>query len=333
MHFTINMIELDIIDKRILFELERNARITDIKLAKIVRKSKDAVRYRIKKLEEQKIITGYKTWIDFAKLGYQTCTFYLNLLNIPSKKEKLIEEIKNNRKTYWIGVAEGAWNIGVSYFVRSNEEIFKIKHDLISKYRDIILDIKVTSLVSVSVHEKTFLTGESASLTTFTEKVENIELDGMDLAILKELYWNGKENIATISENLKTTVDIVRNRIKNFEKDKIIIRYSAIVDYHKIGYEFYKSFVYLKKVDAKSMERIDNYVKNSKIIINLVRQIASWDLELVSFAKNFAEYNSTLGDFTKEFAENVQKIETATMSEDIIFPCKKFLLDGGKFVK
>jgi Lrp/AsnC family leucine-responsive transcriptional regulator len=326
------VIELDATDKRILFELEKNARITDVKLAKIIGKSKDAVRYRIKKLEEQEVITGYKTWIDFAKLGYQTCTFYMNLLNLPIKKEKLINEIKNNKKTYWIGVAEGAWNIGVSYFIKSNEEIFTIKHDLISRYKDIILDIRVTSLVSVSVHEKTFLTGEDAQLTTFTEKIENISLDEVDIRILKEIYWNAKENIAALSENLQTTVDIVRNRIKNFEKNGIIIRYSAIVDYHKIGYEFYKSFVYLKKIDEKAMERINNYVKNSSIIINLVRQIASWDLELVSFARNFAEYDNTIGKFTKEFAENVQKIETATMSEDIIFPCKKFLLNAEKKV-
>lgn len=328
MQFILNMaIELDLVDKRIIFELERNARVTDVKLAKIVRKSKDAVRYRIKKLEEQKIITGYKTWIDFAKVGYATCTFYLNLLNLPIKKEKLIEEIKNDKKTYWIGVAEGAWNIGVSYFVRSNEEIFSIKHNLLSKYRDIILDVKVTNLVSVSVHEKNFLIGEKTSLTKFTEKVEHVELDRIDKEILSELYWAGRENIATIAENLKTTIDIVRNRIKNFERDKIIIRYSAVIDYHKIGYEFYKSFVYLKKINNETLQEIDKYITNSPVIINSVKQIASWDLELVSFARSFAEYDKTISDFTREFSENVQKIETATMGEDIIFPCKKFLLD------
>ena len=63
---------LDQIDKRILFELEKNARINDSALAKIVKKSKDSVRYRIKKLEEQKIITGYRTWIDYSKLGYRS---------------------------------------------------------------------------------------------------------------------------------------------------------------------------------------------------------------------------------------------------------------------
>ncbi len=321
------VIGLDQVDKRIIFELEKNARITDVKLAKLVGKSKDAVRYRIKKLVEEKIITGYKTWIDFAKLGYQTCTFYLNLLNLPTKKEKLIQEIKSDKKVYWLGLAEGAWNIGVSYFVKSNEEIFSIKHNLISRYGEIILDLNVTNLVSVSVHEKNFLIEEKTSLTTFTEKVENRDLDKIDMAILKELYWEANKNVVDIAGNINTTIDIVRHRMKNFEQEKIIIRYSACIDYHKLGYEFYKSFVYLKKVDSSVLARIETHIKNSDIMINLVRQIASWDLEIVSFARNFAEYDQTIGDFTKEFAENVKKIETATMGEDIIFPCKRFLLE------
>jgi DNA-binding Lrp family transcriptional regulator len=318
-----NMIEIDDIDKRILFELERNARIPDVKLAKIVRKSKDAVRYRIKSLEEKKIITGYKTWIDMAKLGFGSSTLYLSLINLPDKKEKLIEYIKNDSRTYWLGVAEGSWNVGVSYFVKSNEELFDMKHKLLSKFGDIIIDIRITSLVGVSIHEKNFLVNEVTKLTSFTEKVEENELDEMSKKILKEIFWNATENIATLADKLDTTIDVVRNRIRNMEEKRIIIRYSAIIDYQKIGYEFYKSFIYLKKFNEGLFVDMNDYIKNSKVMINMVRQIAPWDFEIVSFARSFAEYDRTMGEFTKKFVENVQKIESATMSTDVIFPCKK----------
>ncbi|MBM3230296.1 Lrp/AsnC family transcriptional regulator [Candidatus Pacearchaeota archaeon] len=319
----IEIVQLDDIDKRILFELERNARLADVKLAKIVKKSKDAVRYRIKTLEKTGVITGYKTWIDMAKLGFKSATLYLNLLYIPSKKEKMIEFIKNDPKTYWIGVAEGAWNIGVSYFVKSNEELFQLKHTLISKFRDIILDVKMTYLVSVSVHEKNFLVDETTKLTSFTETIDNVDLDGMSKKILANLYWNATENIATLADKLDTTIDIVRNRIKNLENEGIIIRYSAVIDYQKIGYEFHKAFVYLKQCDSEFLKKLHAYVAQSKVIINLVKQIAPWDFELVLFTRNFAEYDEALGHFTQTFATQVQKIESATMAVDIIFPCSK----------
>lgn len=319
----INMpFELDDTDKQILFELERNARIPDVKLAKIVKKSKDAVRYRIKKLEEEDIITGYKTWIDMAKLGFKSGTIYLTLLNIPEKKKKLIQHVTNNPKTYWIGVAEGLWNIGISSYFKSNEDLFKIKHELMNKFGDIIIDIKLTSLVGVSIHEKNFLINKETKLISFTEKVEDYELDEISQKLLKELYWNAKENIAKLADKLNTSVDIIRTRIKNLEKDKIIIRYSAVIDYQKIGYEFHKAFIYLNKFDSEFFTGINNYVENSKVVINMVRQIAAWDLELILFTKNFSEYDKTIGEITKIFKDNIKKIESATMSIDIIFPCK-----------
>lgn len=320
-------ISLDNIDKRILFELERNARISDVKLAKIVGKSKDAIRYRIKRLEEEKVILEWKTWIDYAKLGYKTPTIYLNLLNIPEKKARLIEEIKKDKKTYWIGVAEGAWNIGVSYFVKSNQELFELKNDLLSRYSDLIIDSHVTSLVSVSVHEKTFLSKQKSSLLTFTDSVENIELDDMSKNILKELYFDSKKNIATIAENLHTSVEIVRARIKKLEEQKIIIRYTIHIDYNKIGYELYKSSIYLKSFNKEELESIMKYAESSEEIINIVKQISTWDLEFVIFAENFQDYNRVIGEFTKKFSKSIKKVETAIMSQDIIFPCKKLVFE------
>lgn len=320
------IIQLDEIDRRILFELERNARIPDIKLAKIVKKSKDAVRYRIKRLESEGIITGYKTWIDMAKLGFKSATIYLTLLNIPKKKEKLIEFIRDNPRSYWIGVAEGAWNIGITYWVKSNEELFSMKHELISKFRDIVLEVKVTNLVGVSVHEKNFLVDEHTKLTSFTEKVEEIEIDEMSKNILKKIYWNATENIAALAYNFNTTIDIVRNRIKKMEENGIIIRYTAVIDYQKIGYEFHKALVYLKNFDSDLLKDLNSYVRDSKVIINMIRQIAPWDFELVLFTRNFSEYDLAIGEFTKIFASHVQKIESATMSADIIFPCNKLPL-------
>jgi len=107
------------------------------------------------------------------------------------------------------------------------------------------------------------------------------------------------------------------------EEKGIIIRYSAVIDYQKIGYEFHKAFVYLKNFDSKLLSELKDYVKNSNTIINMVRQIAPWDFEIVLFTRNFSEYDQAIGEFTKTFSKNVRKIESATMSLDIIFPCSK----------
>jgi DNA-binding Lrp family transcriptional regulator len=320
-------VELDATDKIIIFELERNARLSDVALGKIVKKSKDAVRYRIKRLESEKVIRGYKTWIDAAKFGYKTNTLYFTLLSLPERRKKMFETIINDKRTYWVGIAEGAWNIAVSYFIQSNEEFFEMKSQLLSEFSDIIIETKMTSLVEVSVHEKIFLTKGRSELLTFTESVEKNELDALSKKILVTLYANSRANIADIAADNKTTVDKVRTRMRMLEEKRIIIRYTLDLDYNKIGYEFYKAFIYLKGYAPAQLKRLMEYAEQSRTIINIVKQLAPWDYEFVIFARNFQEYQETLSELTAAFPDLIKNIETAVMSTDIIFPCKKLVFE------
>jgi len=62
-------IKLDIKDKKILYELDVNCKQTNAQIAKKVGLSRDSVGYRIKKLERESFILGYRTLINFRKLG------------------------------------------------------------------------------------------------------------------------------------------------------------------------------------------------------------------------------------------------------------------------
>jgi DNA-binding Lrp family transcriptional regulator len=120
-------------------------------------------------------------------------------------------------------------------------------------------------------------------------------------------------------------VDIVKGRMKKMEEQGIIIRYTIAIDYHKIGFELYKSSIYLKS--SSKLNEIMKYAEQSDKIINIVKQIAPWDLEFVLFCKSFDDYNKTISKFTEKFKDSIKKVETATMSEDIIFPCNKLPFD------
>lgn len=107
----------------------------------------------------------------------------------------------------------------------------------------------------------------------------------------------------------------------------MIIRYTINLDYQKIGYEFYKSFIYLNSHDKKQVDKMLSYIEKSDKIINFVKQVAAWDFELVIFAKNFQEYDEAINKFTEEFSKDIKQIDTATMRTDIIYPCEKLIFD------
>jgi Lrp/AsnC family leucine-responsive transcriptional regulator len=61
---------LDLIDTKILGELQRDARITVAELARRIHLSQPAVRERVQKLETGGIIRGFRTSVDAHALGY-----------------------------------------------------------------------------------------------------------------------------------------------------------------------------------------------------------------------------------------------------------------------
>ncbi|WP_435167531.1 Lrp/AsnC family transcriptional regulator [Falsirhodobacter sp. 1013] len=68
-------LKLDRIDVKILAELQRNGRITNVELADLVALSPSPCLMRVKKLQQAGYIIGYSAQIDVAKLG-ETLTVF-----------------------------------------------------------------------------------------------------------------------------------------------------------------------------------------------------------------------------------------------------------------
>lgn len=321
------MLALDKTDKRILFELDKNARIPDTKLAKLVQKSKESVRYRINKLQKQNIIQGFSIWIDPTKLGYSTAKIYLTLANKPQRKKRFIEYVNSDSRLFWQGIAEGAWNVGLTYFVKSTKEFFELKNKLFSEFKDLILESRTGIVVDVSTCDKTFFYETDTSWTTLFDQPQELKIDAIEKKILKELYQNSRLNVTDIARKTKSTVDIVRNRIKKLQANKIIVRYLAKIDYNLLGYEFFKTFLYFKNLNPQDESKLREYCKNQNQIIHLVRQISSWDVELEIMCENYCEYNGVISELTMKFSSIINKVETAIMGEDYTFPAKKMIFE------
>jgi Lrp/AsnC family leucine-responsive transcriptional regulator len=66
---------LDELDIRIVDQLQRDGRATQLELSRAVGLSQPAVAERIRKLEERGVITGYTARVDAAKLGNDITAF------------------------------------------------------------------------------------------------------------------------------------------------------------------------------------------------------------------------------------------------------------------
>ena len=73
------LIELNEKDRKLLYQLDLNARQSNSQIGKRISLNKNTVNYRINKLIEDRVIMGFYTEINMYKLGYKTYRIFMEL--------------------------------------------------------------------------------------------------------------------------------------------------------------------------------------------------------------------------------------------------------------
>ena len=116
-------VKLDLKDRKILAELDFNARQPISKIAKNVNMSKEVVLYRIKKLENTRIIKQYYVIINASKLGYYYCRLLVKFQSISKEiEERIIAYLKGNPRIAYLGILQGSWDLLIGYWVKDLKE-------------------------------------------------------------------------------------------------------------------------------------------------------------------------------------------------------------------
>lgn len=86
---------MDVTDYNIIEILQKNGRISMKELGEMVALSPPAVAERVKRLEEDDIITGYKAVINKKKLG-KNIDMFINVAMRVDKQEKFLNLVREN---------------------------------------------------------------------------------------------------------------------------------------------------------------------------------------------------------------------------------------------
>jgi len=69
------------------------------------------------------------------------------------------------------------------------------------------------------------------------ETKQTLSLDNVDKDIINELIIDSTLSYRAVAKKVKVSVATVMNRVKRLQKEKIIKRYTTIVDYDLVGYD------------------------------------------------------------------------------------------------
>jgi len=132
-------LKLDEIDKKILSILSIDSRINIIEIMDKLKLSRDIISYRIKKMQKEGIIQGFRTSFDLEKMGYYYYKVFLTFKNLSEKREQeLINFCKNTRNVVQYIKLIGNWDTEIEFEVENDAKLHAFLLDMRNKFSDII---------------------------------------------------------------------------------------------------------------------------------------------------------------------------------------------------
>src|SRR3989338_3465628 len=149
---------MDHFDQILLYELDKKSNLPLAKLAKKLKRSKQFIIYRMKRLEEEGIITGYNAIIDMSKLGYFSFRVYFKLHHITSEQsQELVTFVKETYPQVWaITTMHGKWDYAFFLGVKNILEFHEIWDGIMLKYKQFIKRYNVAVYAPIYNFNRTF---------------------------------------------------------------------------------------------------------------------------------------------------------------------------------
>lgn len=141
--------KLDQKDKQIIKTLFENGRYSIADIAKKTRIRRDSVMYRIKKLQENYVITGFQPIINGPAIGFPNTATILLKTKLKTQKEKqdFIEKIKAISPILHIALTIGKYDYQLAILHRDTEHLYKIIEGIKTAVPGYVLEYEVLQIV------------------------------------------------------------------------------------------------------------------------------------------------------------------------------------------
>jgi DNA-binding Lrp family transcriptional regulator len=141
-------VKIEDLDLQILKLLASDARITTVDIAKKINSTAKVVQYRIKNMLKNQVILGFRTSIDFSKLGYRWCKVDI-VLKDRKKRKEIINYIKENPNLRERDATLGYVDLELNFHIKDVNEIHNIIEDVSIKFPNAIRNYKYMSVKEV----------------------------------------------------------------------------------------------------------------------------------------------------------------------------------------
>ncbi|MEK6949798.1 MAG: Lrp/AsnC family transcriptional regulator [Nanoarchaeota archaeon] len=302
--------KIDTYDKKLLYELDKNSAIGLPELAKKLKRSKQFILYRMKKIEEANIITGYNAIIDMSKLGFFTFRVYFKFQKTTAEEgKKFVDYVRKRLNQVWtITSMHGKWDYALFLGVRNISEFHTIWDGIMLEYKPNIKAYNVAVYAPVYNFNRTFfIDAPEESVVRVYGAGEKENIDELDWKIIETYSNNVRQSSLEMAKKLHVSADTVRARIKKLEQRKIITGYKIGLNLEPLGFVSYR--IDLQLLSTHRNKEIFEFCKLHKNVYQINKSIGGADFEIEAIVKDLNHLLSLIDEIKNKFKDVVNDVE------------------------
>jgi len=305
------MVDIDLKDRKILYELDLDARQSLTQIGKKVGLKKDIVSYRIHRMQDEGIIKNFWTAINTFKLGYQVYRIYINFQYVSLQiKERIISHFVTHRNVWAVISLKAEVDFDVVVWVKDIYEFYTFWDKTLDEFEDYFAKVTISLYVEAFNYKKSFLLPghpdkEDRLLYRTTYGGKPVEIDKVDYGLLNELAVNARVPLIDLAEKLGISSQAVNYRVNNLMKHGVINAFRVNVDLAKLGLQHYKLEIYLK--DHKQRRAIWQYLREKPYCDTLNVAIGWSDLEFEIIVENVQQLGDIMEEIDATFPNAIKK--------------------------
>lgn len=275
--------ELDLLDRKILAQLDFDSRRSSREIAAAAGSNKDTVNYRIHRLVSRGIISGFTTHVDTARLGFANIKTYVRFQDMDKAREReFFSFLESLPEVGWVVHASGRWDALFCTWASSSFSYYSALKKIMDRFSRNIFEKQVIHNINWFYYNRKWLLPEGGPVSAikYGEEPGQERVDATDRKLLKALMRDSRAGFPALGRAAGVPPQVAMNRVRSLRKRGIITKYGVDLDYGKLGLVFCKAFIALYNINDESLDAIYRFCAREPRIFALTTTVGAWDLEL-----------------------------------------------------
>ena len=304
--------KMDKLDKKILYLLSLNCRLSNMAIARHLQTSREVVSYRIQRMMEQEILHGFLTLINAQALAKKMIIVGIKV-HASVKIQELLEAFEKHPSVTAVRHCGGIFDVVMTIQANNDEECYVVFHGFLEKYASAIKCHEIFSKLEQhfsSVYLLLDNNDEKKKLEQIQEHKGNsfirdfqtrpmstiASTDQQDQDILAILNHDARISLADLSAKTGISFFQLQKRIKSLIRGNIIQAFIPYFSLVKCGFQCYYVFA---NVRQQAEPAFREWTNQHPSIVWRTKLLGQFNYKLSLYVNN----NSQLADILKEMHE------------------------------